>query len=114
MENRYFYTMNDILVKYNKLSPDIQKEVNDFLDFMLSKYKDKKMFDIKSWKNKIKVFLMPPDWENEDVPLVKPDFEVDENGKRKKYKLDIPFRLGLYIFTNVVFTMAALCCFSIA
>jgi hypothetical protein len=58
----------------------------------------------KSWKNKIKVFFMSPAWENEDVPLSKAPYEVDENGNRKKYTLEIPFRLGLYIFLNVIFT----------
>lgn len=66
MENRYFYTMNDILIKYNTLSPDIQKEVNDFLDFMLSKYNGKKIFDIKSWKNKIKNVST---WTDEDIKV---------------------------------------------
>lgn len=56
--------MNDLLVKYNTLSPDIQKEVNDFLDFMLSKHKGKKIFDIKSWKNKIKNVST---WADEDI-----------------------------------------------
>jgi len=64
MENRYFYTMNDILLKYNTLSPDIQREVNDFLDFMLSKYKGKKMFDMTSWKSKIKNVST---WTEEDI-----------------------------------------------
>jgi len=67
MENRYFYTMNDILLKYNTLSPDIQKEVNDFLDFMLSKYNGKKMFDIKSWKSKIKNVST---WTEEDIKVL--------------------------------------------
>jgi hypothetical protein len=56
--------MSDILIKYNTLSPDIQKEVNDFLDFLLSKYKGKKAFDIKSWKNKIKNVSI---WTDEDI-----------------------------------------------
>lgn len=64
MENRYFYTMNDILVKYSTLSPDIQQEVSDFLDFMLSKHKGKKIFDIKSWKTKIKNVST---WTDEDI-----------------------------------------------
>ncbi len=59
----------------------------------------------KSWKNKLKVFVMPPAWENEDVPHLPYSFEVDENGKRKKYELNLPFRLGFYTFINVLFTM---------
>ena len=56
--------MNDILTKYNTLSPDLQKEVNDFLDFMLSKYKGKKGFDIKAWKKKIRNISI---WADEDL-----------------------------------------------
>jgi hypothetical protein len=58
--------MNDLLLKYNSLSPDIQKEVNDFLDFMLSKYKGQGSFDIKSWKAKIKNVST---WTEEDVQI---------------------------------------------
>ncbi|WP_194976121.1 DUF2281 domain-containing protein [Aquiflexum lacus] len=56
--------MNEILEKYNQLSPDLQKQVNDFLDFMLEKYKVEKAFDMKSWKNKI---LNISTWTDEDV-----------------------------------------------
>ena len=47
--------MDDIMLKYETLSPDIQKEVNDFLDFMLLKYKGERVFDMKSWKAKSKI-----------------------------------------------------------
>jgi len=57
--------MNDILLKYNTLSPEVQKEVNDFLDFMLSK--DKKILDIKSWKSKIKNIST---WTVEDIKTI--------------------------------------------
>lgn len=56
--------MNDILTKYNSLSPDIQKEVNDFLDFLMSKHKDQKQFDMKSWKSKVKNLST---WKDEDL-----------------------------------------------
>lgn len=56
--------MNDILTKYNSLSPDIQKEVNDFLDFLMSKHKHQKQFDMKSWKNKVKNISR---WKEEDL-----------------------------------------------
>ncbi len=59
----------------------------------------------KSWKNKIKVFIKPPAWENEDVPHLEYSFDVDENGNRKKYELDMPFRLGFYTAINVVLTL---------
>lgn len=57
----------------------------------------------KHWTNKIKLFLKPPAWENEDVPHLIQD--TVENKKQKKYKLDMPFRLGLYTLINVLFTM---------
>ena len=34
--------MTDIILKYNLLNKDAQQEVNDFLDFLLSKQKSKK------------------------------------------------------------------------
>ncbi|WP_373521517.1 hypothetical protein [Aquiflexum sp.] len=56
--------MNDILEKYNQLSPDYQKQVNDFLDFILDKSKDDKSFEMKNWKNKI---LNISTWTDEDI-----------------------------------------------
>lgn len=56
--------MNELLVKYNALSPEVQQEVNDFLDFMLSKYEGKKSFDMKAWKEKIKGISV---WSAEDL-----------------------------------------------
>ncbi len=64
--------MNDILTKYNTLSPDSQQEVNDFLDFMLSKYEEKKVFDMNSWKAKIKDV---PTWTRQDIK------KMEENGQ---------------------------------
>ena len=58
--------MNEILEKYNALSPERQREVDDFLDFMLSKSKDKKLIDMKSWKEKIKGVSV---WSEEDVKV---------------------------------------------
>ena len=58
--------MHEILEKYNALSPERQREVNDFLDFMLSKSKDKKLIDMKSWKEKIKGVSV---WSAEDVKV---------------------------------------------
>ncbi len=55
----------------------------------------------KKWSDKIKVFLMPPAWSPDDVPLSEPRYELTEDGKRKKYTLDMPFRLQMYTFINV-------------
>ena len=58
--------MHEILEKYNALSPERQREVDDFLDFMLSKSKDEKLIDMKSWKEKIKGVSV---WSAEDVKV---------------------------------------------
>lgn len=55
----------------------------------------------KKWSDKVKVFLMPPAWSPDDVPLSEPKYELTEDGKRKKYTLDMPFRLQMYTFINV-------------
>lgn len=64
--------MNELLIKYNSLSPEMQREVDDFLDFMLLKSKDKKAFDMKSWKEKIKGISV---WSEEDIEV------FEENSK---------------------------------
>lgn len=56
--------INELLTKYNKLSPDGQQKVNDFLDFLISKHKAQKPFDMKIWKEKIKEVSV---WSEEDV-----------------------------------------------
>ena len=56
--------MNELLAKYNTLSPQGQQEVNDFLDFILSKYQNKLSFDMKAWKEKIKSVST---WPEEDI-----------------------------------------------
>lgn len=56
--------MNELLAKYNTLSPQGKQEVNDFLDFILSKNQNKPSFDMKSWKEKIKNIST---WTEEDI-----------------------------------------------
>lgn len=56
--------MDSILTKYNKLSPEVQQEVNDFLDFMLSKNESKKVFNLNKWKSKIKDVSV---WTDQDI-----------------------------------------------
>ncbi|MDX2250413.1 MAG: sterol desaturase family protein [Bacteroidia bacterium] len=58
-----------------------------------------------NWKDKIRVFLMPPAWAPENDPFPAKEYERDENGKRKKYQLDMPFRLQLYVFINILLTI---------
>jgi alkylglycerol monooxygenase len=55
-----------------------------------------------NWKNKVKLFLMPPAWENEDVPHIPYTVPLDQNGNRKKYRLWLPFKLGAYVTSSLV------------
>ncbi len=64
--------MNELIAKYSALSPQGQQEVDDFLDFILSKNKDIKSFDMKAWKEKIKGVSV---WSEEDLK------GFDENGQ---------------------------------
>ena len=59
-----------------------------------------------SWKDKIRVFLMPPTWTPEGVPFADPEYKRDQNGDRVKYFLNIPFRLQLYVFFNAIAVFA--------
>lgn len=59
-----------------------------------------------NWKDKIKIFLMPPTWTPEGVPFSEPEFKVNEQGERVKYFLNVPFRLQLYVLLNVILTLA--------
>ncbi|MEM6360315.1 MAG: hypothetical protein AAF149_14335 [Bacteroidota bacterium] len=74
--------MNDLLVKYNSLSPDVQKEVDDFLDFMLSKYKGTGTFDMKRWKAKIKNIST---WSEEDVKTFEENRQQFNQWKSEKW-----------------------------
>ncbi len=45
--------MSDIVVKYNRLNKFARKEVNDFMDFLLSKQKIPKTSFLSNYKSKI-------------------------------------------------------------
>ncbi len=62
---------------------------------------------IPKWSDKIKLWLMPPAWMPEGMEVEKPNFEVDENGRRKKFTLQIPFRLQLYIGLNMALILVS-------
>lgn len=57
------------------------------------------------WQDKIKLFLKPPSWNPEGAKSTPEEYSVDEHGNRKKYKLQTPFRLQMYIFLSVLLTM---------
>lgn len=45
--------MSDIVVKYNRLNKTARQEVNDFMDFLLSKQKTNKHNFLSTYKNNI-------------------------------------------------------------
>jgi len=64
--------MSDIVVKYNSLNKIARQEVNDFMDFLLSKQKTNKPNFLTPYKNKI---LNVSDWSDSDLKI------FDENQK---------------------------------
>jgi hypothetical protein len=60
--------MNNLLVKYHALSPAIQREVDDFLDFVLQKHTGKKLFNMREWKKRIKKVSV---WTDDDIQAIK-------------------------------------------
>ena len=64
--------MSDIVVKYNSLNKIARQEVNDFMDFLLSKQKSDKPNFLTPYKNKI---LNVSIWSESDLKI------FDENQK---------------------------------
>jgi hypothetical protein len=64
--------MSDIVVKYNRLNKVARKEVNDFMDFLLSKQKAPNTSFLKMYKSKI---LQVSIWTDSDLKI------FDENQK---------------------------------
>lgn len=64
--------MSDIIVKYNQLNKFARKEVNDFMDFLLSKQKTTKNTFLTTYKSKI---LKISVWTDADLKI------FDENQK---------------------------------
>jgi len=63
--------MTEVLTKYNALSKEMQKEVDNFLDFLLSKLQGKQSFDIEKWKEKIKdISVWPEEEENHSSKFI--------------------------------------------
>lgn len=65
--------MTDILLKYKLLNKSAQKEVADFIDFLLKKYPSRKKNEVKSYKEKI---LNVSTWTESDIE------EIFENQKK--------------------------------
>ncbi len=58
--------MSDIVVKYNRLNKIARQEVNDFMDFLLSRQKTNKTNFLTPYKNKI---LNVSDWSDSDLKI---------------------------------------------
>ena len=64
--------MSEIVVKYNKLDKTARQELNDFMDFLLSKQKNANPMSLSTYKNKI---LNVSVWSDSDLKV------FDENQK---------------------------------
>jgi hypothetical protein len=64
--------MSEIVVKYNRLNKTARQELNDFMDFLLSKQKTDKPIFLTTYKNKI---LNVSVWSDSDLKI------FDENQK---------------------------------
>jgi hypothetical protein len=58
--------MSDLVVKYNSLNKIARQEVNDFMDFLLSKQKTNKLNFLTPYKNKI---LNVSIWSDADLKI---------------------------------------------
>ena len=58
--------MSDIVVKYNRLNKIARQEVNDFMDFLLSRQKTNKTNFLTTYKNKI---INVSDWSDSDLKI---------------------------------------------
>ena len=56
--------------------------------------------------DKIKLFFKKPDWTPKDKPLPPVMAEYDERGRRKKYILELPSKLTVYLIIQTVIVMA--------
>ena len=58
--------MSEIVVKYNRLNKTARQELNDFMDFLLSKQKTDKPIFLTTYKNKI---LNVSIWSDSDLKI---------------------------------------------
>ncbi|MCL4145018.1 UNVERIFIED_CONTAM: hypothetical protein GTU68_043385 [Idotea baltica] len=76
-----------------------------YLHYWVNLYERSKKLD--NFADKVKVFIKPPSWAAEGEVLDGGDYEILSDGTRKKYKPKLPFRLQLYVFFNVMFTIGS-------
>ena len=58
--------MANVSLKYSLLNKTAKKEINDFMDFLLSKQKQNKKNPLSAYKKKI---LKVSSWDNEDIKV---------------------------------------------
>ena len=59
------------------------------------------------WGDKVRLFLKPPSWNPDGASPTPATYQTDVSGKRKKYRLQLPFRLQLYVFVSALITVTA-------
>lgn len=74
--------MDQLIIKYQSLSPQRRKEVEDFVDFILSKEKSEMKFDVKIWQEKIKQL---PQWSEEDLEVFEKNTKAFQNWKPEEW-----------------------------
>lgn len=67
--------MSEVQLKYQKLDPFAQKEVDDFIDFLLSKKNERKV-DMKSYQEKL---LTVSTWSEDDIKVFEENAKLFNN-----------------------------------
>ncbi|MEM9674312.1 MAG: hypothetical protein ACFB15_28955 [Cyclobacteriaceae bacterium] len=74
--------MRELLTKYQALSPQTQQQVDDFIDFLLTKDQANKPFNMKAWKEKIKSVSV---WSEEDLQVFEENRKLFNNWRSPEW-----------------------------
>jgi len=74
--------MSEIVVKYNKLDKTARQELNDFMDFLLSKQKNANPMSLSTYKNKI---LNVSVWSDSDLKVFDDNQKLFNNWKVQEW-----------------------------
>ncbi len=74
--------MSDVLLKYKLLNKSARQEVNDFLDFLLSKQKTEKNKPVTAYKKKI---LNVSTWSESDLNVFKESDKMFNNWRVQEW-----------------------------
>ncbi|TAE47774.1 MAG: sterol desaturase family protein [Bacteroidetes bacterium] len=61
--------------------------------------------ETKDWRDKVRVFIMPPSWSPKDATPTPPQYKTSPDGKRLKQRYDVPVPLQLYTFLHALLTV---------